>query len=49
MNTEASRDAYRRQSLLAREKNLFLGAWKKKTGKLILSYMVHRTFPSEKH
>ena len=32
-----------------REKNLFLGAWKKKTGKLSLSYMVHSTFPSEKH
>jgi len=38
-----------RQSLLARREIRFLGAEKKKTGKLSLSYMVHNTFPSEKH
>jgi hypothetical protein len=38
-----------KKSLLARREMLVLGAWKKKTGKLSLSYMVHSTFLSEKH
>ena len=35
------------QGLLARREMPILGAWKKKTGRLSLSYMAHSTFPSE--